>query len=231
MKDGVILINCARGGLYNEEALYEALESGKIRFAGIDVFAKEPGNSNKLLDLKNIYVTPHIGANTLESQEKIAIQAAEAALEAARGSSFPNALNLPIKENELPSFMKAYLELVQKMAFFAIQINKDEVRSITLEAEGEIRDYLASLSTFALVGILNATIGDKVNYVNAPYVAKERGIEVKLEGKESQSAYKNQIKLTLLTQNGEFSVSGAVFNESTPKIVNINNFALDIALR
>ncbi|WP_300761363.1 phosphoglycerate dehydrogenase [Helicobacter sp. UBA3407] len=228
MKDGVILINCARGGLYNEEALYEALESGKIRFAGIDVFAKEPGNSNKLLDLKNIYVTPHIGANTLESQEKIAIQAAEAALEAARGSSFPNALNLPIKENELPSFMKAYLELVQKMAFFAIQINKDEVRSITLEAEGEIRDYLASLSTFALVGILNATIGDKVNYVNAPYVAKERGIEVKLEGKESQSAYKNQIKLTLLTQNGEFSVRGAVFNESTPKIVNINNFALDI---
>lgn len=103
MKDGVILINCARGGLYNEEALYEALESGKIRFAGIDVFAKEPGNSNKLLDLKNIYVTPHIGANTLESQEKIAIQAAEAALEAARGSSFPNALNLPIKENELPT--------------------------------------------------------------------------------------------------------------------------------
>lgn len=75
---------------------------------------------------------------------------------------------------------------------------------------------------------MNATIGDKVNYVNAPYVAKERGIEVKLEGKESQSIYKNQIKLTLLTQNGSFSVSGAVFNESTPKIVNINNFALDI---
>lgn len=228
MKDGVILINCARGGLYNEEALYEALNSGKIRFAGIDVFAKEPGNTNKLLDLKNIYVTPHIGANTLESQEKIAIQAAQAALEAARGSSFPNALNLPIKENELPNFVKAYLELVQKMAFFAIQINKDEVRSITLEAEGEIREYLASLSTFALVGILNAAIGDKVNYVNAPYVAKERGIEVKLEGKESQSIYKNQIKLTLLTQNGEFSVSGAVFNDSTPKIVDINNFALDI---
>ena len=228
MKEGVILINCARGGLYNEEALYKALESKKIRWAGIDVFTKEPGNTNKLLDLKNIYVTPHIGANTLESQEKIAIQAAQAALEAARGSSFPNALNLPIKENELPSFMKAYLELVQKMAFFAIQVNKDEVRSITLEAEGEIREYLSSLSTFALVGILNATIGDKVNYVNAPYVAQERGIEVNLLGKESQGAYKNQIKLTLLTQKGTFSVSGAVFNENAQKIVNINNFALDV---
>ncbi len=228
MKEGVILINCARGGLYSEDALYAALESKKIRWAGIDVFTKEPAIHNKLLDLKNLYVTPHIGANTLESQEKIAIQAAEAALEAARGSSFPNALNLPIKENELPNFMKAYLELVQKMAFFAIQVNRDEIRSVSLEAEGEVREYLPSLSTFALVGILNATIGDKVNYVNAPYVAKERGIEVKLEGKESCGIYKNQIKLTLLTQNGTFSVSGTVFNENTPKIVNINNFALDI---
>lgn len=228
MKDGVILINCARGGLYNEEALYEGLKSQKIRFAGIDVFTKEPAITNPLLDLPNLYVTPHIGANTLESQEKIAIEAAEAALEAARGSSFPNALNLPIKENELPNFMQSYLELVQKMAFFAIQVNKDEVRSITLEAEGEINKYLASLSTFALVGILNATVGDKVNYVNAPYVAQERGIEVKLEGKDSKGVYKNQIKLTLLTQKGTFSVSGTVFNENTPKIVEINNFALDI---
>ena len=228
MKDGVILINCARGGLYNEDALYAALESGKVRWAGIDVFTKEPGTSNKLLDLKNIYVTPHIGANTLESQEKIAIQAAQAAMEAARGSSFPNALNLPIKENELPSFMKAYLELVQKMAFFAIQVNKDEVRSITLEAEGEIKEYLSSLSTFALVGILNATVGDKVNYVNAPYVAQERGIEVQLKSMESHGIYTNKIKLTLLTQKGTFSVSGAVFNENTPKIVDVNNFALDI---
>ena len=228
MKEGVILINCARGGLYNEEALFEALQSQKIRFAGIDVFTKEPAISNRLLDLNNIYVTPHIGANTLESQEKIAIEAAKAALEAARGSSFPNALNLPIRENELPYFVKGYLELVQKMAFFAIQMNKDEIRSIQLEAQGEIKEYLSSLSTFALVGILNATLGDKVNYVNAPYVAKERGIEVHLEGKESQDVFKNQVKLTLLTQKGEFSVSGAVFNEDTLKIVEINKFPLDI---
>lgn len=200
MKEGIILINCARGGLYNEEALFEALQSHKIRFAGIDVFTKEPAISNKLLDLNNIYVTPHIGANTLESQEKIAIEAAKAALEAARGSSFPNALNLPVRENELPHFVRGYLELVQKMAFFAIQMNKDEIRSIQLEAQGEIKEHLSSLSTFALVGILNATLGDKVNYVNAPYVAKERGIEVQLEGKESQNVFKNQVKLTLLTQ-------------------------------
>lgn len=228
MKEGVILINCARGGLYNEEALLEGLKSKKIRWAGIDVFNKEPATSNPLLDLENIYVTPHIGANTLESQEKIAIEAAQAALEAARGSSFPNALNLPIKENELPSYLKTYLELVQKMAFFAIQVNKSEVRSIQLEACGEIKEYISSLATFALVGMLNASVGDKVNYVNAPYVAKERGIEVELAAKDSQGVFKNQIKLTLITQNGDFSVSGAVFNDNTPRLVEINHFSLDI---
>ena len=101
MKDGVILINCARGGLYNEKDLYDALSVGKIKWAGIDVFDKEPAINNALLDLPNVYVTPHIGANTLESQEQIAIQAAQAAIEAARGSSYPNALNLPVKESEL----------------------------------------------------------------------------------------------------------------------------------
>lgn len=228
MKDGVILINCARGGLYNEDALYDGLQSGKIRWAGIDVFTKEPAVTNKLLELKNLYVTPHIGANTLESQEQIAIEAANAAIEAARGSSFPNALNLPIKESDIPSFMNAYLELVQKLAFFAIQMNKDEIRSITLEAQGEINGYLESLCTFALVGILNATIGDKVNYVNAPYVAKERGIDVKLIGTDSKGAYRNKVRITIMTQNGEFSVAGTVFNEVLPKIVEINNFMLDV---
>ena len=114
------------------------------------------------------------------------------------------------------------------MAFFAIQVNKSEIRSIKLEVQGEISQYLSSLSTFALVGILNATIGDKVNYVNAPYVAKERGIEISLESKNLQNVYKNQIRLTLLTQEGEFSVSGTVFNEDTPKIVEINHFEMDI---
>ncbi|MDR2342263.1 MAG: phosphoglycerate dehydrogenase, partial [Campylobacteraceae bacterium] len=103
MKDGVRLINVARGGLYNEDALIEGLKSGKIAFAGIDVFSKEPAVNNPLLDLENVTVTPHLGANTLESQEKIAIAAAEQAILAARGVSYPNALNLPIKTEDLPN--------------------------------------------------------------------------------------------------------------------------------
>lgn len=152
MKKGVVLINCARGGLYNEADLYEGLKSGKIRWAGLDVFDKEPATNNPLLDLPNIYVTPHIGANTLESQEQIALQAAQAAVESARGSSYPNALNLPIKESEIPVMLQPYLELTQKLGFLAVQANKGVITSIHIEAQGEISAYRDSLQTSALVG-------------------------------------------------------------------------------
>ncbi len=109
MKDGVILINCARGGLYNEAALYNNLKSGKIAMAGIDVFTSEPATSNPLLDLPNITVTAHLGANTKESQKKIAVQAAQNAIESARGIAYPNALNLPIDESKIPSYVKPYI--------------------------------------------------------------------------------------------------------------------------
>lgn len=228
MKDGVILINCARGGLYNEKDLYAGLESGKIKWAGIDVFDKEPAIDNALLDLPNVYVTPHIGANTLESQEQIAIQAAQAAIEAARGSSYPNALNLPVKENELPKMVKPYLELMQKLGFLAVQANKGVITSICIEAQGEISEYADSLQTFGLVGALNASLGDKINYVNAPFVAKERGIELKTICKKQNETYKNHIAITLSTQNESISLSGAVFEDRHLRITSINQFQFDI---
>ncbi|CAM3323872.1 phosphoglycerate dehydrogenase [Helicobacter labetoulli] len=228
MKDGVILINCARGGLYNEKDLYAGLESGKIKWAGIDVFDKEPAIDNALLDLPNVYVTPHIGANTLESQEQIAIQAAQAAIEAARGSSYPNALNLPVKENELPKMVKPYLELMQKLGFLAVQANKGVITSICIEAQGEISEYADSLQTFGLVGALNASLGDKINYVNAPFVAKERGIEIKTICKKQNETYKNHIAITLSTQSETISLSGAVFEDRHLRITSINQFQFDI---
>ncbi len=228
MKDGVILINCARGGLYNEKDLYDGLQSGKIKWAGIDVFNKEPAIDDALLDLPNVYVTPHIGANTLESQEQIAIQAAQAAIEAARGSSYANALNLPVKESELPSVVKPYLELMQKLGFLAVQANKGVITSIHIEAQGEIGAYVDSLKTFALVGALNASLGDKINYVNAPFVAKERGIEVKTSIKQVSDTYKNHIYITLSTQNESISLSGTVFEDRHLRLTSINHFQFDI---
>ena len=228
MKDGVVLINCARGGLYDEEALYDGLKSGKIRFAGIDVFTKEPATDNPLLDLDNITVTPHLGANTHESQYKIATQAAQQALDAARGISYPNALNLPIRENEIPEYAKAYLELIQKIAFLAAQANRGPIKSLKVTGEGEIGEYIDSLATFAAVGALKESLGETINYVNAEFVAKERGIEIKRESVPATGAFKNKVTLKLTSENGVIEIAGTIFNDNVQRIVEINGFALDV---
>jgi D-3-phosphoglycerate dehydrogenase len=227
MRDGVRLINCARGGLYNEDALYEGIKSGKIAYAGIDVFVKEPAVENKLLDLENISVTPHLGANTFESQEKIATQAVEQAISAARGTAYPNALNLPISEGDMPPFVKPYLELIQKIAYLAAQINKGFIKSIHIEAEGEIADFLDPLKTFAVVGALKESLGEKINYVNAEFVAKEKGIDIVANRVSNLSEYKNKIVLKLTTDRDIISIGGTVFSDSIEKIVSINTIKLD----
>ncbi|MEF3192148.1 MAG: phosphoglycerate dehydrogenase [Campylobacterales bacterium] len=228
MKDGVVLINCARGGLYNEDDLYEGLKSGKIAFAGIDVFNKEPATDNKLLDLPNVTVTPHLGANTIESQEKIAIEAAQQALDAARGIGYPNALNLPVKESEIKDEIRPYFELIQKMGFLAAQLNKGAINSIKVIAEGEIADYLDSLLTFAVVGVLRESIGEQINYVNAQFVAQERGIALQTLPKPNQSGYKNRLTIKLTTAKEVTMISGTIFDETNLRIVNINGFELDV---
>lgn len=228
MKEGVVLINCARGGLYSEEALREGLSSGKVRFAGIDVFVKEPATDNPLLDLSNITVTPHLGANTRESQYKIAMQAADQAINAARGISYPNAMNLPIKENELPEFVKPYLELTQKIGFLAAQANKGAISSLKITAEGEIGEFAESLGTFALVGALKESLGDAINYVNAEFVAKERGIEISRVKTPNAGGYKNRINVKMTTASDVLYISGTVFNDDVQRIVEINGFGLDV---
>jgi len=229
MKDGVILINCARGGLYNEDDLYNNLKSGKIAMAGIDVFNKEPATSNRLLDLDNIIVTAHLGANTVESQYKIATQAAENAIEAARGVGYPHALNLPIDETKIPSFVKPYLELTQKMAFTIAQMDKTAIVSIRVEAEGEIASYLESLITFATVGALTPSIGlEKINYVNATFVAKEKEITLETLENPNNSVYKNKVTIKVETANGINKISGTIFDEDVQRIVDINDYIVDV---
>lgn len=228
MKDGVVLINCARGGLYNEDALYENLKSGKIAMAGIDVFKKEPAIDHPLLDLPNITVTAHLGANTKESQKEISIQAANNAIESARGIAYPNALNLPIDENKIPSFVKPYIELTQKMAFLLAQISKSDIRSINIAAEGEVSEYLDSLQTFATVGVLSAISGDEVNYVSANFIAKEKGIELTTSEFSNHSGYQNKVSIKITTSSGVKTISGTVFNDNVQRIVEINGFQLDI---
>ena len=228
MKDGVVLINCARGGLYNEDALLENLKSGKIAMAGIDVFKKEPANNHPLLDLPNVTVTAHLGANTKESQREISVQSANNAIESARGIAYPNALNLPIDENKIPSFIKPYIELTQKMAFLLAQISKSDIRSINIAAEGEVSEYLDSLQTFATVGVLSAISGDEVNYVSANFIAKEKGIELTTSEFSNHSGYSNKVSIKITTSNGVKTISGTVFNDNVQRIIELSGFSLDI---
>jgi D-3-phosphoglycerate dehydrogenase len=228
MKDGVVLINCARGGLYNEEALVEGLKSGKIHMAGIDVFNKEPATDHPLLDLDNVTLTPHLGANTKESQQNIAIQAAENAIVSAKGISFPNALNLPIKENELPDFLRPYLELTQKMGHLSAQATKSVVKSIKITTEGEVSEYIDSLTTFATVGILTESLEDTVNYVNAEFVAEERNIQLIKDVKANHSGLANKVTIKLTTDNGTFTIAGTVFGDEAQRIIEIDGYMLDL---
>ena len=228
MKDGVVLINCARGGLYDEDALLEGLTSGKIHMAGIDVFNKEPAIEHPLLDLNNVTVTPHLGANTKESQQNIAIQAAENAIAAAKKIAYPNALNLPIKESELPDFLRPYLELIQKMGNIAAQATRSNVRSIKITTKGDVSEYLESLSTFATVGVLSESLQDNVNYVNAEFVAEDRNIKLIKETAVNNSGLTNKVSLKISTEDADFFISGTVFGEHTLRIMDIDGYKLDL---
>jgi len=228
MKDGVVLINCARGGLYDEDALLEGLTNGKIHMAGIDVFNKEPATNHPLLDLNNVTLTPHLGANTKESQQNIAIQAAQNAITAAKNIAYPNALNLPIKENELPDFLRPYLELTQRMGRVSAQATHSKIKTIKISTQGAVSDYIDSLTTFATVGILSESLEDSVNYVNAEFVAEERNIEISKETIINHSGLSNKVCIKLVTQDGVFSISGTVFGDDEQRIIDIDGYKLDL---
>jgi len=226
MKDGVRLINCARGGLYNEKALANNLRNGKIAYLGIDVFDKEPATDHELLDIENLSATPHLGANTLESQSNIAREAAEQAISAARGLNYPNALNLPLKLEDLPRGIEPYINLVSKMAYLAAQINKGPIKSIRIEGSGEVVQYLKSMLVFAIVGALHDSLGDSLNYVNAKFLADEKGIETSF-GELARSVYKSEIAVKVTTDKAISNVAGTVFDGSEERIVNIGGFKTD----
>ena len=228
MRDGVVLINCARGGLYEEDALVEGLSNGKIHMAGIDVFNKEPATEHPLLDLNNVTVTPHLGANTKESQQNIAIQSAQNAISAAKNIAYPNALNLPIKESELPDFLRPYLELIQRMGSLSAQATRSKIKSIKISTQGSVSDYIDSLSTFATVGILSESLEDSVNYVNAEFVAEERNITISKETYINQSGLSNKVSIKLVTKDGAFTIAGTLFGDNEQRIIDIDGYQLDL---
>ena len=227
MKNGVILVNVARGGIYQENALADALNSGKVSGAAVDVFADEPpGKDHPLLNAKNIILSPHIGANTIEAQDRVAVQTAEMVVEALRGSIFVSAVNLPF-EGLSDADAAPMIKLAEKLGLFAAQIINGPVNRTAIELWGIEERLTKILSVAALKGVLTPFVAESVNFVNAESVAENRGIAIGSTTHPTPHDYTNLITFRAGSGNEEVCVSGTLFSEKNQRIVSVNAFRVE----
>lgn len=229
MKDGVRIINCARGGIVNEAELYEALKSGKVAGAALDVFEKEPPENNPLLTLDSVICTPHLGAATEEAQENVAVAIAEQVVDCLVNGVIRNAVNFPSVPAEQVLRLKPYLTLAEKLGSFASQVFEGGVTEITVEYRGEASQLNTAPVNIALLkGFLTPILEETVNFVNAPIITKERGIEVKEMKSPDGGDYQSMIILRVKADRKEHRLSGTLLGRTDPRIVRINDFAVEI---
>jgi D-3-phosphoglycerate dehydrogenase len=226
-KKGVRIINCARGGLVDEAALAEALKSGRVAGAAFDVFVEEPATKNPLFDLPNVVCTPHLGAATTEAQENVALQVAEQMSDYLLRGAISNAVNFPsITAEEAPQ-LKPFIALAEKLGSFAGQLTETGISKVQLAYEGAVAQMnTKALTSAALAGLLRPMLGD-ANVVSAPVVAKERGIVVEEVTREMAEDYESLITVTVTTERQSRHVSGTVFADGRPRIVNIKGIRMD----
>jgi D-3-phosphoglycerate dehydrogenase len=228
MKPGVRIINCARGGIIDEKALYNAIKDGRVAGAALDVFEEEPPQNNPLLTLDNVVTTPHLGASTEEAQVNVAIDVARQVVDALHDRAVRNAVNFPSLEPEVLKVLKPYLDLTQKLGALLAQLADGRISEVRVRYSGEITNYDISALTGALMkGILTVVLKNPVNYVNAQVLAKERGIKV-LETKTTElEDYANLISIDVVTEKGLYQAEGTLFTNKDPRIVKINEFHVD----
>lgn len=229
MKKGVKLINCARGGILNEKDLADAIKKGLVSSAAVDVFETEPPpKDNPLLGLDEVIVTPHLGASTREAQENVAVAIAEQIADYLVEGTIRNALNVPSIPAELLASLGPYITMGEKLGSFQGQTLKGAIEEITVEYSGDVVDYdVAPITIACIKGILDQLLDQYVNFVNAPFVARERGIKV-VEVKSSRAIdFASSVTIKVKTKDDEFLVEGALFGKKEPRIVRIDKFFLD----
>lgn len=227
MKDGVIVLNIARGGIYDEQALADALNSGKVAGAAIDVYVEEPpGKEHPLLNAKNAILSPHIGANTIEAQDRVAVQTSEMVLEALRGSIFVSAVNLPF-EGTADADAAPLIRLAEKLGNFAAQVLNGPVNRAEIELFGVEERLTKILSVASLKGLLTPHLAESVNYVNAEQTAQARGIAISSTTHPTPRDYANLLTFRVSSATEEMCVSGTVFHEQNQRIVSVNNFRVE----
>ena len=226
-KKGVCIINCARGGLVDEAALAEAIQSGHVAGAALDVFATEPAKESPLFALENVVCTPHLGASTNEAQENVALQVAEQMSDYLLSGAISNAVNFPsITAEEAPK-LKPFIELAEKLGSFAGQLTESGILKVQITYEGHVAEMkIKALTSAVLSGLLRPMLGD-VNVVSAPVVAKERGMVVDEIVRAAQSDYESLITVAVTTEQQERSVSGTVYADGKPRLVDIKGIRVD----
>ncbi len=229
MKDGVRIINCARGGIINEKDLYEALEAGKVAGAALDVFEKEPPEDLTLIKHEKVICTPHLGASTKEAQENVAVAIAEQIVDYLLQGTIRNAVNFPsIPADQVPH-LRPYINLAEILGKFTAQVYEGGVTEVTLEYRGEATEIDTKPVTIAaLKGLLEPILTETVNFVNAPIIAKERGIEVKETKSPDSGDYYTMLVMRVKANGQANEVFGTLYGKKEPRIIRIDNFPVEI---
>ncbi|MCC7348439.1 MAG: phosphoglycerate dehydrogenase, partial [Variibacter sp.] len=227
VKPGVRIINCARGGLVDEAALRKALDDGRVAGAAFDVFTTEPATENTLFGHPNVVCTPHLGAATTEAQENVALQVAEQMSDYLLQGAISNAVNFPSITAEQAPKLRPFIDLAEKLGSFAGQLTETGISRVRITYEGVVAHLnTRALTAAALAGLLRPMLQD-VNVVSAPIIAKERGIVVEETTREAQGDYESLITVTIDTERQKRWVSGTVYADGRPRIVNIKGIRMD----
>ena len=226
-KKGVRIINCARGGLVDEEALAEALKSGHVAGAAFDVFKEEPATENPLFNLPNVVCTPHLGAATTEAQENVALQVAEQMANYLLTGAVENALNMPSVTAEEAKVMGPWLTLAGHLGSFIGQMTDEPIRAINILYDGSVGAMnLDALNCGVVAGIMKRANPD-VNMVSAPVVAREKGIQISTTNQDKSGVFDGYVKVTVVTAKRERSVAGTVFSDGKPRFIQIKGINVD----
>ena len=229
MKDGVMVINCARGGIVDEADLYDAIKSGKVAGAALDVFATEPPGKSKLFDLEQLVCTPHLGASTKEAQTNVAVAVADQIIAFLKNNNVINAVNTPSVTGELLAKLGPFLTLAERIGCLQSQLTDGALKEVVIEYTGDFQGLdMSPVTTAVLKGLLAAVVKDDVNFINARILAEERGIKVTETTSSESEDYLNLITIKTITDEKTNTVAGTIFGKKDPRVVKINNFRLEL---
>ncbi|QKY68363.1 phosphoglycerate dehydrogenase [Lentibacillus sp. CBA3610] len=229
MKNSVYIINCARGGIIDEDALYDALSSGKVAGAAIDVLEEEPFQDHKLLELPQVVATPHLGASTVEAQENVAIDVCHDVLRHLTGDMVKNPVNLPAVPSDVLSQIEPYFNLAEKLGMFLIRLTDDVPEEVNIYYSGALSDVkIAPITRNAVKGLLQRHLGSRVNDVNALYLAEKKDISIHENRTSTTKGFTNLMTVEVKTKSGVRSVSGTLLNGLGARIVRVDHYSVDV---